>query len=127
MKKYNYTSLIIIFISLSFLQHGCYMFFTIPSEEKINQEREQRIKIVFNNDEELVLDSLDNIIMTGDSLIIFQNDSTRFVFSRGDVKKIMEEKFSFGKSFFATFWISILILFLTIGIVTLVYGPIRIG
>ena len=67
------------------------MFYSIPSDETIEQDVEKRLRIVFNNNEELVLDSLDNIIKTEDSIFVFQNVSTRFSFSKEEVRKIKGE------------------------------------
>ncbi len=128
MKKYNFILFIITLLSISILITGCYSFFTISSNDLINKEDKNKVKIILKDKKEVIIENSKYIITSNpDEIVILQTDSTRVTYSLIEIEKILEEKFDFGKTFFATFWISAVILLAVLGITVLLYGPIRFG
>lgn len=108
--------------------NGCYSFYSISQGEYLNEKVDRRIKIVLKNKEEILIENpRHNLKLERDKILIIEGDTIKIKISIDDIEKIQEVKFSFGKTFFATMWITVGTLFLTLLILVAIYGPIRFG
>lgn len=105
MKHYRFV--LLVFLCLSLFFNGCYSYFPTTKEALVEDKSQNKVKITLNNNEEVILDSIGIVDFSNpNEIITSQSDSTQMNFSIFDIKEISEERFDFGKTFFATFWIT---------------------
>lgn len=112
--KLFYRLILFTFLSLSLIFNGCYSYFPATKETLIEDNSQNKVKITLNNNEELILDSIGIVDFSNPNKIIAsQSDSTQINFSIFDIVEISEERFDFGKTFFAIFWTSFIVSIIT--------------
>lgn len=116
-KNYNFILFVITLLSISFSSTGCYSYYTISREDLASNKPENSIKIILNNENEVIIKNPDNIISSNlEEIIVIQSDSTKKTYTKHEIGKILEERFDFGKTFFSTMWITAIILLITLGV-----------
>jgi len=105
---------------------GCYTYFPISNDDLSNINTDNKIKIILNDKREVIVNNLYYIKFSNlDSIVILQDDSTKFTFASTEVEKISEERFDYGKTFFGTLWISLATITAVIGLYVLIFGPLK--
>ena len=123
-KKYILDYIVILFLIKSLLVSGCYSYREVSREDYLTKDRHNKSKVILNNKKEVVIEENENTKILSDSEnIIIINDSSETNIPFSEINKIMEEKFDFGKTFFATFWLS-LAAFVVLGLILIISGGI---
>jgi hypothetical protein len=123
MKNNKLYNTILFLVSINIL--GCYSYREVSREEYLAKDIRNKSKIILNNNDEIIIEENKNIkVLSDKENIIIIKDTTKTNIPFIDIYKIMEDKFDFQKTFFLTFWFSILG-FVVIGLIIIIsVGPI---
>lgn len=96
-------SIIITLISLSILFNGCYSFYGIENKDLSEVNESDVLEIEFNDGTSKVMEGISRVCINSDNdLEILSIDSSKVVYSLGDINRVKIEKFDYPKSFIIT-------------------------
>ncbi|HRI48028.1 MAG TPA: hypothetical protein PK559_13055 [Ignavibacteriaceae bacterium] len=107
---------------------GCYSYVEISKKDYLNKEKFEKTKIVLNTKDEVIIEEPSNIeILSDGENIVITKDTSIISIPFSSVDKIMEEKFDFGKTCFATFGFTLLGHVVFALLLIILIGPINFG
>ncbi len=107
MKNNSLIKFLASFLCFSINFTGCFSYFSVSNNDFSNIDPETKVRIILKDNREFIVQNINEINFSKpDTIEIFQNDKL-ITFSADEIRKVAEEKFDFGKTFFSGLWISI--------------------
>ncbi len=102
------------------------MFYNLPKDEYRDKKIENKLKITLKDSTEIIIKEPASILFVDQNkILIMENDSVKSEIYFDTIDKIQEEKFSFGKTFFRSFWVSLGVGSIIFMLFVLIYGPLK--